>query len=65
MATGINELADAEIAIIDAEISVLEILAAMEQMSDMDVDIDNDGLTFEIEDIFDAAGNFTEAAGGM
>lgn len=64
MTSGINELADAEIAIIDAEIQVLEILAAMEQMGDMDVDIDNDGLSFEIGDIFKDDGNFTDIEDG-
>ena len=56
MADGIQELANAEIAMIDAEIQVLEILAAMEQLGDMDVDVDNNGISFEVADIFDPKG---------
>jgi len=36
----------------------------MEQMGDMDVDIDNDGLSFEIGDIFKDDGNFTDIEDG-
>jgi len=39
----------------------------MEQMGDMDVDIDNDGLSFEISDIFDSntLSGFTEGENSM
>ena len=56
MKDGVQELAKAEIAMIDAEIQVLEILAAMEQLGDMDVDVDNNGINFEVDDIFDVKG---------
>jgi len=53
---GIHELASAEIEIIDAEIKVLEVLAAMEDLGDIDVDMDNNGINFEAGDIFDPNG---------
>jgi len=37
----------------------------MEQVNDMVVDMDNDGLSFEISDIFDDEGNFTEGENSM
>jgi hypothetical protein len=54
---GIHELARAEIQIIDAEIKVLEVLAAMEQLGT--VDVDNNGIAFEVSDIFGKDGEFT------
>jgi len=52
MADGIHELADAEVAILDSEIQVLEVLAAMEEMGEMVVDVDNNGISFELNDMF-------------
>ena len=48
---GIRTLAKAEIEMLDAEIKVFEVLAAMEQLGD--VDVNGNGIAFEIEDIFD------------
>ena len=52
MKEGIHELARAEINIIDAEIQVLEILAMMEELDDIIVDENDNGITFEIGDMF-------------
>ena len=49
---GIQELAKAEIEMLDAEIQVLEVLAAMEQLGD--VDVNNNGIAFEIDDMFES-----------
>ena len=50
---------------IDAEIKVLEIFAAMEELGDVDVDLD--GISFEVEDIFDDStiSGWTEGAGSF
>jgi len=48
---GINDLAKAEIEILDAEIKVMEVLAAMEELGS--VDINGNGIAFEVEDIYD------------
>ena len=49
---GIQELAKAEIEMLDAEIQVLEVLAAMEQLGD--VDVNGNGIAFEIDDMFES-----------
>lgn len=64
-AEGIHDLARAQIAMLDAEIKVLEIFAAMESLGEVDVDMD--GISFEVEDIFDdnTASGWTEGANGF
>ena len=49
--TGIQELAKAEVEMLDAEIQVLEVLAAMEAIGD--VDVNGNGIAFEIDDMFE------------
>ena len=56
-------MARAQIAILDAEIAVLEILAAMEQIGDLDVDMD--GISFELEDIFEGGMTSADFTAGM
>lgn len=63
MAEGVQEMARAQIAILDAEIAVLEILAAMEEVGDLDVDMD--GISFELEDIFEDGNPFGDFTSGM
>ena len=50
MTDGIQELAKSEIEMLDAEIQVLEVLAAMEKLGD--VDVNGNGINFEIGDLF-------------
>ena len=51
LTNSIHALAQAQIDMLDAEIEVLEVFAAMEELGEIDVDMD--GISFEVEDIFD------------
>jgi len=61
LTTGINSLAAAEVEMLDAEIKVFEVLAAMEALGDVDVDMD--GISFELDDIFEFTNDGTQFTG--